>query len=822
MDDELGSELDEDELTAAWEAVDRQAAEVLELACAEVLSEDMPTAVVRAATELRAGVAAGTWPFDYIRNACGWHDGAPAEDIELWLRAAASVIAPEDDPQIDVEELAGVGGLEHADWLALVVGLVRRGLGARLDAESWFADLSTLPEIEGEAPDDLEAYYGPVVETIAPLLQAIGALDSDRRLTAVGRWGLPQVLLLVWGGEDHVPQLTDEEAAIAMEILAERSRSLEELRVELARRGIFADADRLVDSLQWRTEVYGFDDGVWAFLPQLVQGAVLTHRLTAEEKDREVVDTPMDLGLWEFLTMDGFPLAGGGEVKAHFAHRRLAQSGISGIAGPPGWLGEFVAGELVGFRYAGDALALEKADDAPPLHDDRWRAELVDLARRLARASAERPELDYELPAVSTLDLALALLREQPGALADVHAPWSELLADSGLEIHHGHLGVPGTAWQTEPAWLEDDEREVYRAWLALLSADRLGQTPSSVELTALAAGLQGVVVDLAATDLVNEREREPLVVQMVEASTGAAAAGPLYLRARVAEAAGDSLAMRDLLERAVAADPSYEDALADLAELQAIAGDAREAARLYSLADVDSHAPEVHVLRPFLAPPTGGPGRNQPCPCGSGKKYKLCHGRTDLHPLVDRGGWLLAKLKTFLQRSVNRGVLFEWALESRGEAGDDEVWQEAMEEPLTWDLAVFDGGVLGAFQRLYGPLLPEDEAELVEQWAQSTRRLLEVTTVRESIGISCRDVLTGEEFDVADRLLSQELGPNHLLFGRLVDQGDGRPRFWDDPVGIPTALRTSFAELLRSDPTAAQIARYLSPSSSPSSNPMT
>jgi preprotein translocase subunit SecA len=20
--------------------------------------------------------------------------------------------------------------------------------------------------------------------------------------------------------------------------------------------------------------------------------------------------------------------------------------------------------------------------------------------------------------------------------------------------------------------------------------------------------------------------------------------------------------------------------------------------------------------------------GRNQPCPCGSGKKYKLCHGR--------------------------------------------------------------------------------------------------------------------------------------------------------------------------------------------------
>jgi uncharacterized protein YecA (UPF0149 family) len=25
--------------------------------------------------------------------------------------------------------------------------------------------------------------------------------------------------------------------------------------------------------------------------------------------------------------------------------------------------------------------------------------------------------------------------------------------------------------------------------------------------------------------------------------------------------------------------------------------------------------------------------GRNQPCPCGSGKKYKLCHGATAPRP---------------------------------------------------------------------------------------------------------------------------------------------------------------------------------------------
>jgi preprotein translocase subunit SecA len=27
--------------------------------------------------------------------------------------------------------------------------------------------------------------------------------------------------------------------------------------------------------------------------------------------------------------------------------------------------------------------------------------------------------------------------------------------------------------------------------------------------------------------------------------------------------------------------------------------------------------------------------GRNDPCPCGSGKKYKHCHGRTDTQPQV-------------------------------------------------------------------------------------------------------------------------------------------------------------------------------------------
>jgi hypothetical protein len=36
--------------------------------------------------------------------------------------------------------------------------------------------------------------------------------------------------------------------------------------------------------------------------------------------------------------------------------------------------------------------------------------------------------------------------------------------------------------------------------------------------------------------------------------------------------------------------------------------------------------APGPGPRRPVTVEKT--PGRNQPCPCGSGKKYKLCHGR--------------------------------------------------------------------------------------------------------------------------------------------------------------------------------------------------
>jgi len=120
--------------------------------------------------------------------------------------------------------------------------------------------------------------------------------------------------------------------------------------------------------------------------------------------------------------------------------------------------------------------------------------------------------------------------------------------------------------------------------------------------------------------------------------------------------------------QRAGALDPENPHAWYNLAELAADRGDYAEATRLWqqvlevtphsklpaeerrlfleaardSLQALQDHARPIsqHIRTLEAEPPTGTPpaaqearpiprvGRNQPCPCGSGKKYKYCHGR--------------------------------------------------------------------------------------------------------------------------------------------------------------------------------------------------
>lgn len=206
-DDEGLWDDDEDleEFLAEWDEADRQAARVLHNALPHLQSDPVPEpAVQEAATRLREGMSAGRWPYAYFVEGCGWHEVRPHNDVQLWREAAAATISPPNDPGTPIEEQSAVFALEHADWLGMVLGLVRRGTGARCSGELAATDIMDCPEVEHESedPDAYDSVLGMAVTTLTALWQAIDILDDNERLTELGRWGLPLALYDVWMASD--------------------------------------------------------------------------------------------------------------------------------------------------------------------------------------------------------------------------------------------------------------------------------------------------------------------------------------------------------------------------------------------------------------------------------------------------------------------------------------------------------------------------------------------------------------------------------------------------------------------------------------------
>lgn len=195
---------DLEEFLAAWDAADRESANLLRDACGEALSASPPQAELTAAAQrLREGMSAGRYPFDYFVKGCGWAKGLPDDDAVLWRQAAAATISSPEDPGTPAEEQAAVDTLMHADWFGMVVGLVRRGVGAPFDGPAAVRDIDECPEIEDDSEDpegDAQA-VDFAVNVLTPLWEVLGILDERDRLTPLGAWGLPNALHAVWTDE---------------------------------------------------------------------------------------------------------------------------------------------------------------------------------------------------------------------------------------------------------------------------------------------------------------------------------------------------------------------------------------------------------------------------------------------------------------------------------------------------------------------------------------------------------------------------------------------------------------------------------------------
>jgi len=188
--------------------------------------------------------------------------------------------------------------------------------------------------------------------------------------------------------------------------------------------------------------------------------------------------------------------------------------------------------------------------------------------------------------------------------------------------------------------------------------------------------------------------------------------------------------------------------------------------------ADSGFGAELAEEIAPFAAVrPRPMAGRNDRCPCGSGRKYKQCHLGNELHPIEDRAGWLYVKLMRFMQvHEPNLAAVIADDLVEHVTAAD--MRSMVHESYLPVDLSLFEGGVARRFLDAKGVLLPPDEVAMLETWLAATRTVVEVERSRpgtmEVVDLADRSRLT-----VADTVPDEPLERGWKVIGRLVPVGD-------------------------------------------------
>ncbi|MBI5658096.1 MAG: SEC-C domain-containing protein [Nitrosomonadales bacterium] len=191
-------------------------------------------------------------------------------------------------------------------------------------------------------------------------------------------------------------------------------------------------------------------------------------------------------------------------------------------------------------------------------------------------------------------------------------------------------------------------------------------------------------------------------------------------------------------------------------------------------------------------------PGRNDPCPCGSGKKYKQCCLMAEQAPPENEFLW--RRIRRAIEGSPMR--MLEFATAHFGREALPEAWDDFMphredeqDGPFTMDtphMPVFmpwffyewlpynhDTAVKREAQdritvgrayldkkgRQLDPLL----ARYIEQCCASPFSFCDILSVRPGAGFTARDIFTGKEMEVTEHSGSRQSRAGDILFGKLV-----------------------------------------------------
>ncbi len=577
--------------------------------------------------------------------------------------------------------------------------------------------------------------------------------------------------------------------------------------------------------LQVRGDVHETADG-WVSLLAVADGAVLSHVLSAEEQRAGMLAADGDLDLWARLADGGLPLARGGMVRTRWAvgPEMLPEGSRTALAGPDGWLEELEDETILTLRLRDGALEVSELAElqaggeelvarVKPVIEACGTAAVEALR---AYAEAEGGEADDEraadrddpgVPGAALDDVLAGLVTAQPGVLDDPMPPLRMMLATAGLEVVNGFVCLPGAPWDpTEVAGMSAEEIRWFtlaRGFLRTREGDEVPTQELDRFLTVLT--LSPAVLERVA----DEVEREPTEELLLRAARRAAAtpaqqAGAALLEARAAEGDGRPVEAERLVMEALSHDPDLEPALRDAADYAATRGDAAGADTYLRRAGAPPDDGLRRALQRLLVSPPRTTPRNSPCPCGSGRKYKLCCLRTPSHPLSTRAQARYGSIAEYAQRAPSIPTALEYAELATAEA--------AM---FTLDLAIFEGGILDDYLDERGEMLPDDERALVERWRSTPLAPYEVTAVQPGVSATVRPLLGGDPVRLDDRSLSRGLRRLDLLVARVVDGGAG-PALLAHPLRVDRMRRRALLQLFDGGYEPEEVAAFFGPQPPP------
>jgi hypothetical protein len=207
-------------------------------------------------------------------------------------------------------------------------------------------------------------------------------------------------------------------------------------------------------------------------------------------------------------------------------------------------------------------------------------------------------------------------------------------------------------------------------------------------------------------------------------------------------------------------------------------------------------------------------PSRNDPCPCGSGRKYKKCCGAPSATPVAGALPHTQAdRAQAFEQLEFFVDEL--WADEE--DEAFEEFWGRYREREdelpaeflvmsnevedmwFAFDCEVDDEGgrVIDAF--LEQAPLERGERSFLEAMRASSMRLYEVVETVPGSSVTLRDLVEGGEVTVAERSASRQLIRHECIVARVLPRGcSGQPEMERGVLRIPESVRGGLLEAVK------------------------